>query len=276
MPVLTLFAVASFAATSPKLSTQAVPDFINAEGKKVHLAGEASEHCLLRKYVPKTTTGVLELGVRWATSTCALSHHLLPRTGVIVSVEADANAHQTAARNMATNGCVTNLVKGVIGTRPMVKSQRNNGHKPGSTKDDRATTTFEQAPDDVASAAQLVPAHAPADLARAFNLSKGFDTLVADCEGCLDGVLRDFPEFVASLDTIIVEADYGKGWQPQGYVDYNALTTKLFSFGFVISEAFYHPCCAAWFAGTGSIPMYVFQKLSELPRLFPRKHTACY
>ena len=36
-----------------------------------------------------------------------------------------------------------------------------------------------------------------------------FDTLLADCEGCFAGFLRDFG--VASFNTILLEADMGEG-----------------------------------------------------------------
>ena len=44
------FALALLGAV-PKLSSLASPDFVNAEGRPVHLLGEASEHCLIKKYV---------------------------------------------------------------------------------------------------------------------------------------------------------------------------------------------------------------------------------
>ena len=56
------FALALLGAV-PKLSSLASPDFVNAEGRPVHLLGEASEHCLIKKYVPAFTTGVLEIGL---------------------------------------------------------------------------------------------------------------------------------------------------------------------------------------------------------------------
>ena len=43
------FALALLGAV-PKLSSLASPDFVNAEGRPVHLLGEASEHCLIKKY----------------------------------------------------------------------------------------------------------------------------------------------------------------------------------------------------------------------------------
>ena len=54
------FALALLGAV-PKLSSLASPDFVNADGRPVHLLGEASEHCLIKKYVPAFTTGVLEI-----------------------------------------------------------------------------------------------------------------------------------------------------------------------------------------------------------------------
>ena len=115
--------------------------------------------------------------------------------------------------------------------------------------------------------ATVVPAFTPAMLAAQYNVT--FDTLVADCEGCVAALLESFPRFISQLTTIILEADYWKDLTPQGYVDYNMMITKLLALRFVVVEAFYHPCCHAKSRRTGAIPMYVLQKFDSLGKLFP-------
>ena len=109
--------------------------------------------------------------------------------------------------------------------------------------------------------AQVVRAYTPGQMAKRLQNppSARFDTMVVDCEGCFAGVIASFPRFVGSLQTVLLEADYGTGLQDLGYVDYNNVTTFMFAQGFIIVEQFLHPCCQQ---APNRIPMIVFQKPS--------------
>ena len=85
--------------------------------------------------------------------------------------------------------------------------------------------------------------------------------MVVDCEGCFGAVIANFPRFVASLQTVVLEADYGIGLQTLGYVDYDNVTTFMSRRGFVVVEQFMHPCCSR---APNRIPMMVFQKPSAM------------
>ena len=58
------------------------------------------------------------------------------------------------------------------------------------------------------------------------------DTLAVDCEGCFDQILKDFPDIVDKISTILLEADYGIGWQRQGTADYKRIKSGLEAKGF--------------------------------------------
>lgn len=264
-------------------TTAAAPKFYEIDGALRNNRGEAIEQCLVRKYVPKDATGVLEMGVRTGMTTCVLSHWLrTPR--VLVSVEPDARAWSNIERNLERNGCSTHLVRGVVGTQSFVRSAVNNAKGALSTQTYMPVTAATSVPAGAGharghaggtragassdtDAPAIVEAFRPDELAERFNVT--FDTLVADCEGCVAKIVRDFPAFVASLHTIILEADYGVGLQPQGFADYNAMLGALLGMGFVVVEAFYHPCCHAASHRTGAILMYVLQHRLQLKRLFP-------
>ena len=76
----------------------------------------------------------------------------------------------------------------------------------------------------------LVPSTTYQELEKKYNLS--FDTFVVDCEGCFDQFLKDFPQSVDGVSTIMLEADYGKGWQRMGTADYERVISFLKSKGF--------------------------------------------
>merc|ERR1719316_2228490 len=59
-----------------------------------------------------------------------------------------------------------------------------------------------------------------------------FDTLVADCEGCVIDVLKENPDLVEKLHTVILEVDYNRhtfedGVQKQNYKDVEAAFAKV-------------------------------------------------
>ena len=225
--------------------------FLDEHSKAIDKRKEAVEHCLIKKYIARNST-VLEIGARFGTSSCAITWHLDQEASSwqTVSVEADPAIWEAIERNLNHNKCRSHLIKGVLSSTPMLRSAEMAGSA--------WTTKFHPvARDFVANTnttASLSPAHTPAELSERYRLR--FDTLVVDCEGCFEGILHEFTPFVASLHTVILEADYGIGMQALGYVDYSALTMRMLGLGFVIAEQFLHPCCN-W---PHTTPMIVFTK----------------
>ena len=60
---------------------------------------ERIEHDLIRSHISPNSSGVLELGARYGTSSCALSKHVVGR-GKVVSVEADPQIWPAIERNL--------------------------------------------------------------------------------------------------------------------------------------------------------------------------------
>ena len=100
--------------------------FLDEKGKPVSKSKESVEHALIRRHISKQSCGVLELGARYGTSSCAIAHHI-HRKDAIVSVEADPSVSPATARNLRENNCSNHLISGVVATRPMVRSKRRNG-----------------------------------------------------------------------------------------------------------------------------------------------------
>ena len=84
-----------------------------------------------------------------------------------------------------------------------------------------------------------------------------FDSMVVDCEGCFEKMLADFPKFIARQKRVVLEADYGKGWQTGGHVDYTQVVEKMRQLDFNLAYS-KRVCCGD---GTSNIiPLIVFVK----------------
>ena len=242
--------------------------FVDENGQAVDMRKEAVEHCLIRQFVNPHALGVLEIGARYGTSSCEISHLLHLPEAVIVSVEADARVWNATEANYRHNSCRNHLVRGVVGHHPMIKHAKRNG-SPWTNRFQVAAPSDNPstAPPDPR-APEVVPAYTPSALAARYHAS--FDTLVVDCEGCFAAILRDFPDFVRSLQTVMLEGDYGIGLQRQGYVDYNNVTVAMLTMGFMVSEQFFHPDTAK---KPNRITMMIFQKVGIAAG--GRRRTAC-
>lgn len=234
------------------------PEFVDEHGGAVRKAKEAVEHCLIHSFIDPESKGVLEIGARYGTSSCAISKVVTRNASVLVSVEADGTLFNATETNLRRNGCRNHLVHGVVGHHPMVKAKQRNG-SPWTTKFDPVSSTDGGGAHKLSAEGDaMVPAYTPSALASMYGAT--FDTMVVDCEGCFAAILRDFPDTVRSVDTVMLEGDYGIGLQSQGYVDYNNITIAMLSMGFMVSEQFFHPGLAQ---RPNRIPMIIFQKVEN-------------
>ena len=227
--------------------------FINEQGLPVSTSKERIEHDLIRWYIPKSSCGVLELGARYGTSSCAIAKHLNTSSRA-VSVEAMPETWSALEHNLRNHSCNGHLVRGVVSTQPLVRENWRSGSI--------YTTRFVPAdhPSALKRAANdsFSPAFTPAQLERQYGLQ--FDAMVADCEGCFESVIDSFPHFVARLNTLILEGDNGIGWQKKGVgtVNYSSIVKRLDASGLALVKSFPHPCCRV--AGYNLIVMMVFQR----------------
>lgn len=134
---------------------------------------------------------VLELGARLGTTSCVLAQQT-GNIGRVVSVEPDTKAHRPLLRNRARHNCSFHVVRGAVGDTPLAMSSRFSHY---------ATQT------------QLAAAGEPAipsiDLTWLERRVGGkFDTLLIDCEGCIEGFFRGGNHrLLSQLSTIIIEED---------------------------------------------------------------------
>eukprot|EP01033_Poteriospumella_lacustris_P007661 gene7661-5508_t len=200
---------------------------------------EADEHELVFKYIHANDT-VLETGGRFGTTSCVIAQQL-ENSGNMLTVEPDHRVWDQLEENRASHKCSFWLLRGVIGTEPVIiegssyatRSVQGKGHLKspvhtncGYHPDPRSTVmntvyTFEQI--------QVVT-------------QMTFSALLIDCEGCIDfmfrGNTRPLSEVLANVRTILLEGDMPIG-APDctvNCVDYDKWVNEFVAIGFVVAE----------------------------------------
>jgi hypothetical protein len=177
--------------------------FYSEDGVIDHIKNERSEQLIINKYID-SSDNVLELGTRYGTVSCLLAR----KANRVVSLDPDIDAIRYASNNMANHGVYFESVHGIVSTSPQIINRQGYG-----------TTT---------STAELsdIPNYTILQLEDKFNIK--FNTLVADCEGCLEKVINE--NDISKFSKIIYEED-----QP-GNCNYKNIANILISNGFTLVE----------------------------------------
>lgn len=189
--------------------------FLDEQGNVVpHTTVEREEQlCMFRNI--QAGDKVLELGGRYGT----VSAVLMDMTDDVVVVEPDAKVVRTLEENLVANGFRN--AKVFHGTVGPSRTKMSDGGGDGY-------------------AVQTVPCdgtECPVDHLRYEHLQERygvvFDTIVADCEGCLPGLIAHIMETdptLGNLQTVIFETDY------EDRVDYEGMYATLRRLGFERTE----------------------------------------
>jgi len=233
--------------TPPNVFEPISPElFQNAVGSAIPYGKERPEHSMLVKYL-KPEAKVMELGTRYGSSSCVMAL-IQKNSGQLVSVEGDSTVWEANTGNMKRLNCKNKAWHGFVSRKYWKKSKTKNGSE--------WTTKFEVT-DHAAEAS--VPSTTFDDMQRDTGII--FDTFLIDCEGCFDKFLLEFPDAVDRIQMILLEADYGIGWQREGYADYSRVTTFLEGKGFALNEK--KLVQDKPFEGDGKIYFYVFERPSN-------------
>ena len=115
---------------------------------------------------------VLELGGRFGTTSCVLAQST-GNSGAVVAVEPDPSVHAQLLRNRDAHNCSFHILRGVVGDTPIALS-RKYGHYATQTR-------------------LALPGEHSRDVVRSIDvasverhLGRRFDTLLIDCEGCIE------------------------------------------------------------------------------------------
>lgn len=184
------------------------------------------EMILINKYIPPTAT-VMEIGARVGASSCCIAN-TLHNSGRLIVVEGDPLVWQALSDNLRTNNCQARLWMGVLASKPAKKNKKRNGSE--------YTTNFLTYGQNKTgllladSYSMDIPYISPTQIQMRYKLQ--VDTLVVDCEGCFDPILREFPQILDNVNLVLLEADYGIGWQRQGFANYSWVKSTIQSKGF--------------------------------------------
>lgn len=181
--------------------------FYNGSGIIDHVNSERDEQIIADTYID-SDDNVLELGTRYGTVSCLLAR----KANRVVSLDPDLEALNIAKENMKRHGVYFDCVHGIISLKPQTL-----------TLDDYSSTT------DVAETSDI-PNYTIEQIERKFNIK--FNTLVADCEGCLEHVVNE--NDLSSFYKITYEKD-----QPHK-CNYQEISSKLQSMGFKLVHDKFH------------------------------------
>jgi len=217
---------------SPAEEAREMPcTFVTEDGSPADCAMEGDMHRVLLQPLLSSTATVMEFGGRYGTTTCEIAS-IQGNSGKLVTVEPDAKVWGALKHNTATHNCDFHLLQGVLGTVPQTIVGWGYGTFTKTSSDSNSmATTF-------------------ADVEKRFGLR--FDTLVVDCEGCMDRVLDENPGMLTNIQLIMLELD---GWRQDwtgldgqdGEVNidyYGKLLPRLLDEGFEIVVNLDYKCAA--------------------------------
>jgi len=182
--------------------------FVDEKGDEIDISKtETDEQEIATMFIDPDSV-VLELGARYGTVSCAINKQLRnPRNQV--SVEPDKTVWDALEKNRIANECQFSTLRGFISNKQLALV--NGG------KDGYAMTGVIGESD--------VPSFSLDSIEQATGLK--FDTLVADCEGCLESFFEENPHMYQQLKMITFEHDM------PSKCNYNAVKSGLLKAGFV-------------------------------------------
>jgi len=173
-------------------------------GKDINVTVTERREQLIAETFIMPNSVVLELGARYGTVSCIINKRLKNPTNQ-VSIEPDKRVIKALEKNKKRNKCEFQIVYGTVSNSPLKLENIDSFDGYGATSEKDETST--------------IPHYSISELEEKYNLK--FDTLVADCEGCLCNFLDENPTFINQLDTIFFEKDYITK------CDYNKIEQKL-------------------------------------------------
>jgi len=175
-----------------------------------HNIVEDHEWRLVTRYV-KPHHQILELGARYGSSSVACNKIIIDKTKQI-SVEPDPFVWGALENNKRENNCDFNIIKGAISKTKLKIS-------------DYSYSTYTEEGDGV-------------EIYDLWNLQNIYDikinAIVADCEGCLGEILKNYIEIFSQVELVIYESD-----KPD-ICDYTKLNEILINNGLKCIESGFH------------------------------------
>ena len=166
---------------------------------------EKDEQDIANQYIDPDNV-VLELGARYGTVSCVINKLLNNKTNQVV-VEPDEKVWNALENNKIQNNCEFHIVKGFVSNKTFSLSDASYGSSASESEDTQ------------------IKSYSLQDIEAQYNLK--FDTLVVDCEGCLEIFFDDYPHMYSQLKNITFEEDY------VDKCNYDKIKKKLEEHGFI-------------------------------------------
>lgn len=208
--------------------------FLDEHGQPAICPLERPEHALVQRFVEPNSTGVLELGARYGTTTCEIAKKL-QNSGRVVTVDPDRSVWKALEGNLASHNCRAHVVKGIVG---------NTRHEAVVREDSYASRLPEAAGEPPEGAA--VAATPWQEVERKFGVK--IDTLLIDCEGCVEYFLKENPGLLDQVKLVLLEGDMGnyrdlksESCKDLGCLDYENVLEGFGAVGFSVVHEICEP-----------------------------------
>ena len=148
---------------------------------------ELPEQITILKYLPSDAK-VLEFGGNIGRSSLIINYILKDKTQQL-TIESDSNISKKLKENRDLNGAKFEILEGVISNKKFIQRGWN------TKQSDKLESGF-----------KWVSNYPLENVLKKYNIH--FDTIVADCEGCLVGFFKEYPNFIKQIKLIIIEHDF--------------------------------------------------------------------
>ena len=180
---------------------------------------EKDEQDIAKQYIEPHNV-VLELGARYGTVSCAINKLLNNKSNQVV-IEPDEKVWNALEKNKNHNNCEFHIIKGFVSNKNF--SLSNNDYSSSATE----------------SVESSIKSYKLEDIESQYNLK--FDTLVVDCEGCLETFFDEYPHMYVQLKNITFEEDQSHK------CNYEKIKQKLVENGFTkVYEKFNEVLRSMW------------------------------
>lgn len=168
---------------------------------------ERDEQIIANKYIDQNDI-ILEIGCRYGTVSCVLAR----KCKKLVSVDADKEAIETCKKNMKRHGVNFECIWCTVSKNGQnIKKVSDDGYGDFTEEDSNSE----------------IPHYSISELEEMFSIK--FNTIVADCEGCLEKIFKE--NDLSNINKIIYETDR------QEYCDYEYISKELKTYGLTQLES---------------------------------------
>jgi len=149
--------------------------------------GELPEQKIILEYLPSDAK-VLEFGGNIGRASLIINYVLEDKTQQL-TVESDPDIAKQLKENRDLNNAKFKILEGIISNKKFIQQ----GWR--TKQSDKLEAGWKR-----------VPNYSLENILEKYNIN--FDTIVADCEGCIVSFLKEYPDFIKQIKLLILEHDF--------------------------------------------------------------------